>query len=142
MNRNRSFSGCEGGAVADGGALRLVIHGAPRTKKNHGTRLKIGKQIKTVPSAAWRSWRDVALLQIPKAAELPEGRYNVRALFYRDAERGDAVGYYQGLADVLEEAGVVRDDAWLVAWDGSRLLKDPRDPRVELVISALTPTEG
>lgn len=123
------------------GGYRLMIMGAPRTKKNHGTRLKIGGQVKTVPSAAWRAWRDEALKQIP-AGMLPDAPYNCAALFYRDRAAGDAVGYFQGLADVLQEAGVVSDDKWLLAWDGSRLMKDATNPRVELMISALTPTEG
>jgi hypothetical protein len=55
-------------------------------------------------------------------------------LFYRDAERGDAVGYYQGLADLLEKRGVVANDRLIMSWDGSRLLKDSANPRVELTL--------
>ena len=64
---------------------------------------------------------------------------NCAALFYRDALRGDAVGFYQGLADVLEKAGIVENDKFIVSWDGSRLRKDAARPRVELV---LTTTEN
>jgi hypothetical protein len=62
---------------------------------------------------------------------------NCRALFYRDANRGDAVGLYQGLADVLEHGGVVTNDKYLVSWDGSRLLKDSARPRVEVELIAI-----
>lgn len=69
------------------------------------------------------------LLPIPKTVKL-----NCRALFFRDANAGDAVGYYQGLADVLQEAGILQDDVSIVSWDGTRLTKDANDPRVELVL--------
>jgi len=59
---------------------------------------------------------------------------NCRALFYRDALRGDAVGYYQALADALEEAGIVKNDRLIVSWDGSRLLKDADIPRIEVTL--------
>lgn len=120
--------------------MRLVILGAPRTKKNHGSRKMFGCQLKTVPSDAWMAWRDSAVLQIAatRFQRVPDGRpLNCSALFYRDANRGDAVGYYQGLADVLEEAGVVSDDRLIAAWDGSRLRKDAKNPRVELILYPL-----
>ena len=61
--------------------------------------------------------------------------HNCRALFYRDAARGDAVGYYQGLADLLEKRGVISNDKWLVSWDGSRLEIDKENPRVEVTLT-------
>jgi hypothetical protein len=60
---------------------------------------------------------------------------NCAALFYRDADRGDAVGFYQGLADLLEKGGVVSNDKWIVTWDGARLCKDASRPRVELTLT-------
>ena len=68
---------------------------------------------------------------------------NCRALFYRDARRGDAVGYYQGLADLLEKRGVIENDAQLTQWDGSRLLLDRENPRVEIELTEVgSITEG
>lgn len=120
------------------GGYRLTIRGAPRTKKNSLRRLKVDGQVKSIPSAAWCAWRDAALPQIP-AGMLPDQPYNCRALFYRDRACGDATGYHQGLADVLEEAGVLSNDRLIEAWDGSRLLKDAGDPRVEIVLTPLEP---
>lgn len=62
---------------------------------------------------------------------------NCAAIFYRDANRGDAVGYYQGLADALESAGVLSDDKWIMQWDGTRLAKDAKRPRIEVTLTAL-----
>jgi hypothetical protein len=59
--------------------------------------------------------------------------YNVRATFYRDRNGpGDAVGYYQGLADLLEKRGIVANDRQLVSWDGTRITLDRDRPRVEV----------
>jgi len=121
--------------------LRLTLYGPPRTKKNHGTRLKIGDRVKTIPSEAWRAWRDALLAtgQLPAAAVLPDLPYNCAATFFRDRDTGDLVGFQQGLADVLEEGGVLSDDKWIRGWDGSRLEVDRACPRVEI---ALTPLNG
>lgn len=123
------------------GELHIAFAGPPRTKKN----------------VAWETC-SLALLR-PLLAELHAGRatqaasqaarvraseplraplqqpINCCALFYRTALVGDAVGYYQALADLLEKAGVVVNDKWITSWDGSKLLKDAARPRVELVLT-------
>ena len=125
------------------GPLRFTLCGAPRTKKNHGKIWRVGTRTVIKPAEAWLAWRDEMLsvwgvngLRVEIAFPV-----NVRALFYRDAQRGDAVGYYQGLADVLEALGVVVDDKWIVSWDGSRLRKDAINPRVEVEVTRANPEE-
>jgi hypothetical protein len=99
--------------------------------------LRFGRFNKIVPSAAWLAWRDVAVpqLRLQWAGRAPiDQSINVAATFFRDAKRGDAVGYYQSLADVLQEAGIVTDDKVITSWDGSRLSKDALNARVEVEI--------
>ena len=127
--------------------LRLTIAGAPRTKKNSQQIIMLkrkGQRPRRIvkPSQAWESWAEHSLPIIaqqirrsPIRTPLPDQPYNCAAFFYRDADRGDAVGFYQGLADLLEKAGVLSDDKWLVSWDRSRLLIDRENPRVELVLT-------
>lgn len=118
--------------------IQFTIPGKPRTKKNHGWRTKRGRQM---PSHAYAAWSKEALLHLcVLMAGRPtiQGPVNCRALFYRDALRGDAVGYYQALADTLEDARVVHDDVLIVSWDGSRLLKDAKNPRIEVVLEVLS----
>ena len=119
----------------------FVIPGAPRTKKNHGWRTKQGKQM---PSKAFTQWQKDAgyFLSVFKrhygSSEFPlPFRVNCQAMFWRDAERGDAVGYYQALADCLEHYGIVKNDALIVSWDGSRLLKDAANPRIAVQLEVL-----
>lgn len=118
--------------------LTLILYGAPRTKKTHNQVHRYGGRLKVVPSKQWMKWRDKVKESgdVKPWMRLRDQPYNCRALFYRDADRGDATGLYQGLADVLQEAGVVSDDKWLVSWDGSQLLVDKTRPRIEI---ALTP---
>ncbi len=120
--------------------LTLTIPGKPRTKKNSGRIVPRGRRKILLPSKAWQDWCDAVapLLQAAMRKHFAiERPVNCRALFYRDAARGDAVGFYQGLADVLEHGGVVVNDKWITQWDGSRLLIDRKNPRVEVVLEPI-----
>lgn len=122
--------------------LRLTLPGIPRTKKNSQRIVPRGKHHIPLPSEAWKTW---AAALVPKLkAWMAQNRQqpiahpvNCRALFYRDALRGDAVGFYQGLADLLQKAGVLVDDKYVTQWDGSRLLKDAARPRVEVTLTRI-----
>lgn len=133
--------------------LAITVPGPPRTLKNHGEIVRAGARGRCpackqpvggrnvlLPSKPWRRWLAAVLPWLkPAAARLvvcPLARpLNCAALFYRDADRGDAVGFYQGLADLLQEARVVADDVWIKTWDGSRMLVDHKRPRTEVVLS-------
>lgn len=118
----------------------LLIRCAPRTKKNHGSRKRMGNRTVNMPYEAFLRFQNLSVPQLQRAwrgrdpIDVP---VNVSATFYRDALRGDAVGYYQALADILQKAGVVEDDVLIAAWDGSRLSKDAKNPRVELEITTM-----
>jgi hypothetical protein len=122
---------------------QYVILGAPRTKKtsNRVVRLrgkKAGRPL-VLPSQAWVTWCRCARIWNEDdwivGANPGTGAVNCRAIFYRDANRGDAVGYYQGLADLLQKRGIVADDKLIVSWDGSRLAVDRKRPRVEITLT-------
>jgi hypothetical protein len=120
--------------------LRLVIYGAPRTKKTSNRLVRAGDRHRVLPSKAWTGWAARARIEVCPGEDcqpppLDGVLLNCTALFYRDANRGDAVGYYQGLADLLEKRGVIVNDRCLVSWDGSRLLIDRENPRVEVTLT-------
>lgn len=117
--------------------FRLVILGAPRTKKNHSRVIRSRRRLRIVPSAAHEAWARSAIPQLRSQWQQPPliGRVAVRALFYRERNVGDLVNYLQALADALEHAGVVQNDRLIVSWDGSRLLKDASSPRIEVEIT-------
>lgn len=120
--------------------FQATINTAPRTKKNHGRIVMRGKHPRLLPSEAFEVFEKKATLLLShrrgllKPIDYP---VNARVVFYRDALRGDAVGYYQAIADVLEKAGIVSDDKWIVSWDGSTLAKDASNPRLEIELEAI-----
>ena len=123
--------------------ITVHVSGAPRTKKTHNRVVRAGQRLMVLPSKYWAAWCRDALIEygVNGASAtfygfqpLTTAAVNCRALFYRDALRGDAVGFYQGLADLLEKRGVLKNDAQIVSWDGSRLCLDRENPRVELVL--------
>lgn len=125
---------------------------------------KLGKKVRVVlPSKAWARWTEHAMIRVGDIEQImasvvmtrlgpitqggplpflglkPLTKANVRcrAIFYRDRNAGDAVGFYQGLADLLEKRTVLENDRQIVDWSGSELRKDAKCPRVELTLEVL-----
>jgi Holliday junction resolvase RusA-like endonuclease len=128
--------------------ISLILHAPPRTKKNSGQFVSIGKGEKKrtimLPSKAYREWEQLVLGQAKKQAgdlciDYP---VNARLMIYRERATGDAVGYYQAVADALEKAGLLKNDRFIVSWDGSRLLKDAAQPRVEVELTEALKADG
>lgn len=125
--------------------IRFTIPGPPRTKKTSNRLVKFGNRHKILPSKAFEQWNlatQYILVNARARGLAPAGTFpishvmNCCAVIYRDALRGDAVGYYQALADALQEAGIVENDRLIVSWDGSRMLKDAKNPRIEVTLTA------
>lgn len=117
-------------------------------------------RVRVFPSKAWREWAKLAVIRIPgnevdRFWIINEKPYlggvtgaqlwtplatpmNCRAVFYRDRNAGDFIGYVQGLADLLEERGVIANDVLLATWNGSHLAIDRDNPRVELSLEPIT----
>ena len=117
-------------------AVEFVVYGKCRTKKNSGTIIRVRGKLRLIPSKPWSRWVKGAVV-IPRVSRLVDQPYNCCALFYRDRNSGDAVGYQQGLADALEKWGILSNDRFITSWDGTRMLVDRERPRVEVT---LTPT--
>ena len=118
-------------------SVHWTFMGAPRTKKNSAARLMHAGRPAIIPSEAWMAWRDECRRQVPEWLRLRDQPYNCAARFYRHADVGDSHGFYQGLADVLEECGVLGNDKWIRAWNGTDLLVDAAYPRVEFALTPL-----
>lgn len=145
--------------------VTLTSVSGPRTKKTHGRIVTAGAKPALLPSvyferweaglrfspdlpgrhlAFWASWRRLTKKQkavtrkvtgAPVALLAPVAM-NCRALFYVERDwNGDAVGYYQAVADALEAWGVVPNDKWITSWDGSRVRIDAAHPRVEVMLT-------
>jgi len=132
------------------GRWAFTIHGPPRTKKTSNRLVSAGRRRYVLPSAAWTTWCRTARFIFERGAEVVWSKQflwyrlrrpiaapvSCRAIFYRDANRGDLVGYMQGLADLLEKRGILKNDRQIVSWDGTRLALDREIPRVEVLLVA------
>ena len=95
-----------------------------------------------LPSDNYRLFEPVAVALLMKAwggRPALTGPVLVEAVFYRETNVGDLVGYMQALADCLEKAKVVENDRQIVGWPmprdgGLPLRKDAKRPRIELVV--------
>lgn len=132
--------------------LTFTIYGTPRTKKNHGRRKYSFRKKRTfnVPSEAYETWAGTAKKSLPlikqqvadAGVDLPiTVDLNCSAQVFRHADVGDAVGFYQGLADWLEDVGVLKNDVQIRQWDGSRLRQDPALPRIVVTLDQIGPRE-
>jgi hypothetical protein len=65
--------------------------------------------------------------------------FNLRARYYVDqyGKTADLFGLHDGLADALQNAGVIENDWQFRTADGSRVIPDDADPRVELTITPI-----
>lgn len=129
-------------AVRDGYRLELVLGFPPRTKKNGGKGGFGGIRQRE----AYRRFRDSVISIItPVIAQLAlplPGKpqtYNSAAVFYVDryGKAADLTGLNQGLHDALENAGVIPNDWQFRTTDGSRIVFDDPDPRIEVIITPL-----
>ena len=97
-------------------------------------------KVKVLPNPKWTEWSKNSILKVPgwDPRVYPiESQVSIEAAFYRERADGDAVGYYQGLADLLEKRFILKNDGQIKHWDGTRMLKDKDYPRVEVIIHEL-----
>lgn len=116
-----------------GDVLWLLIPATARPKKN-STHLGIGK------SPAYTRFKHAVIGAVaPFARELrlplPPIDYNCAAHFYRERDDADTDNLISGLADALQDAGVIADDYHLRTWDGTDRFLDVARPRVELTLT-------
>jgi Holliday junction resolvase RusA-like endonuclease len=130
--------------------IKYIIKGDPRTKKNSpkiagaGKRCPICKKHEKQwirQGAAHDDYAELAKLQIrplpPRPIECP---VNVKCLFYMKTRRiVDGLNLQATIDDLLVDVGVLKDDnSRIVAGhDGSRVLYDKDNPRVEITITRM-----
>lgn len=119
--------------------MEITIRGDPRTKKNSMKPVYAGGRFRLVPSPAYTAYRNIALMQIT-------GRYrhqistpvNVQCVYYMATKhKVDLLNLMGATCDILVDAGVLLDDnsRIVVSHDGSRVLYDKDNPRVEITIT-------
>lgn len=121
--------------------MEIVIQGQPRTKKN-GSRIALTPDNKRVllPSKAFKQYEKVALIQLARVQAV-HGPVSVLCRYYLQDRKSwpDLVGLLQATSDILQAAGVIDDDKYIVNYDGSMIAGlDKDNPRVEIIIHQIT----
>ena len=124
--------------------LTFTILGPPRTKGNSPriAQTRTGRRF-VLPSKASEIWENAAIAQVQVRMHRYHGttfhegqRWNCRALIYRERNGpGDASNYYKAIGDALERGGAVTNDRYIASWNGSDVLLDRKNPRVEIELS-------
>ncbi len=120
--------------------LRIIIRGAPRTKKNSQRIFKRpgGKGCFIAPSKEYKEYEAAALAQIKRPDKPIDVPVNVKCVYCMPtARKVDLTNLLEATDDILVKAGVLVDDNSdiVAAHDGSCVVKGFRDdPRVEIEI--------
>lgn len=119
----------------------MTLKGAPRTKKNHQRILNgFGGRPFVAPSKEFVDYQELCLWQIKTPQRAISEAVNVKAIYYMpNRRRVDLVNLLEATDDILVRAGVLDDDRSTIvaAHDGSRVLLDRKNPRVEIEITRM-----
>lgn len=134
--------------------IKYTIKGDPRTKKNHSMIAGSGKRCPVChkyekqwvrQGKAHDKYAELAKSQLlplpPRPIECP---VNVKYLFYMKTRRVvDGLNLQATIDDLLKDVGILKDDnsRIVVGHDGSRVLYDPDNPRVEITITRMETEE-
>lgn len=134
--------------------IKYTILGDARTKKNSMEIVSFGKKCpacgkrqynKLVQSKANREFTEAALWQLnprpPRPIDCP---VNVKCLFYMQTLRKvDGLNLLAAIDDLLVDAEILKDDnsRIVVGHDGSRVLYDKENPRIEITITRIPADE-
>lgn len=129
--------------------LNFTILGNPITKKNSQriikVKLKNGRCFhKIMPSKAFEKYEKECKPYIPKVKEPVSFPVNLKCIYYMKAKRAvDLLNLLEGTADILVDYGVLADDNRDIVYstDGSKVLYDKKNPRVEVEIAELKESE-
>ncbi len=119
--------------------MTFTIPGNPVTKKNHQRILKTrdGRSF-VAPSAQYKAYEEQSGWFIPmKEIDYP---VNVKCVYYMETlRRVDLVNLLESTLDCLVRYGCLKDDDSRIVQghDGSRVLLDRENPRVEITITEM-----
>lgn len=120
--------------------LKLTLRGRPITKKNHSQIVKVHNRLMVIPSKQYKAYEADCGKQITcKGLDINEP-VNVKCLYYMPTHhRVDLCNLHEATCDILVKFRVLADDnSRIVAGhDGSRVLYDKDDPRVEITIEPM-----
>lgn len=121
--------------------FNCTLKGRTRILKNSKKLIKVGKRRIPIPSDQYKRWALFASIFIAKAKtnKTPiDHPVNLKCVFYlkNHQHEADLSNMYQGIEDILEDCGVLKDDKLIHSHDGSRKIFDPNEPeRIEITVT-------
>nr|DAX89300.1 MAG TPA: Endodeoxyribonuclease RusA [Caudoviricetes sp.] len=116
----------------------IILYGRPITKKNSSRIVKCGNYTKILPSKQYSQYEKDCIRQIQGSKKknicIP---VNMQCIYYMPTKhRVDLVNLLEATCDILVKANVLQDDNVNIikSHDGSRVLYDKDNPRVEINI--------
>jgi len=118
--------------------MKIVIKGNPITKKNSQRIVLIGGKPRILPSQKYKEYEARAMLYMPKLKAPISDPVNVKCIYFMESHRRvDLCNLMEASHDILVRYGILEDDNCNILWsvDGSRVMYDKSDPRVEIEIT-------
>lgn len=126
--------------------MEITLYGNPITKKNSSRIAKKGNKRFVIPSDQYIRYAKDCKKQITgKHRKHIDSPVNVRALYYMQRRyKVDLTNLLNATNDILVDCGVLADDnsKIVAAHDGSRVLYDKNNPRVEIYIEPIEAVGG
>lgn len=123
--------------------MHIIVYGSPRTKKNSQRIVNAGGFHRIMPSKAYDEWLRECVRQLRHTDTHIEQPVNVKCLFYMPTKRRvDLVNLLEAVDDMLQDKriDIIADDncSIVAGHDGSRVLYDKSNPRVEIRITPMS----
>lgn len=121
--------------------MKITLYGRPITKKNSQRIIRAGNYPRIIPSEQYKAYERDCLYQLLQTPRAPEGALNMECVYYMPTRhRVDLVNLLEATCDILVEAGIIEDDnsKIIVGHDGSRVMYDKTNPRVEITLTEAT----
>lgn len=127
--------------------IKFTVFGNPVTKKNSQEIIQVdrgggGKRPIPIQSKQYQQYRRDFLMQIPGSARLNiDTPINLKCVYYMATRRPvDITNLYSATNDLLVDGNVLMDDCRdvVASTDGSIVLLDRENPRVEITITDYT----
>lgn len=120
--------------------MKLTLYGKPITKKN-SSRIITKPFPKLLPSKQFESYEKSCLKQIQTSMRKKiDSKMNLKCIYYMPTRhRVDLTNLLNATCDILVDAEVLKDDNSNIvcSHDGSRVLYDKENPRVEIEMEFL-----
>ena len=119
--------------------MKILIPVEPRTKKNSMRLVRLGRRIVPIPSKQYKDFEEKCSQWLQPYSDMEiDKAVNVCCLFYMKTRRKvDLTNLLEAADDVLVRYHVLADDNMniVAGHDGSRVLYDKNNPRIEIEIT-------